>query len=73
MNHRGSRRAIEVKIDVDGSGPLDAFPVTCVLTPEGEVETHLQHDTPGDQTVDGFERRGSFVKEITYEADMRQV
>ncbi|XP_037092008.1 neurexin-4-like [Pollicipes pollicipes] len=68
-----SERRSRVKIDVDGSGPLPAFPVTCVRTPEGQMETHLEHDVRGDQLVDGFERRGSFVQDVTYEADMRQV
>ena len=72
MNQRVSRSEL-VTIDVDGSGPLAAFPVTCVVTPEGQVETHLQHDSLGDQMVDGFERRGSFVKDVRYDADMRQV
>ena len=36
MISRTNRRQL-VYIDVDGSGPLDAFPVTCLLTPEGLV------------------------------------
>ena len=72
MHERGSRRAL-VSVDVDGSGPLAAFPVTCVLTPEGQVETHLDHDSLGDQMVDGFDRRGSYVRDVKYNADMRQV
>ncbi|XP_043229455.1 neurexin-4-like [Amphibalanus amphitrite] len=72
MHNRGSRRA-RVAIDVDGSGPLAAFPVSCVLTPEGQVETHLDHDALGDQIVDGFDRRGSYVRNIDYDADMRQI
>ncbi|XP_037077465.1 LOW QUALITY PROTEIN: neurexin-4-like [Pollicipes pollicipes] len=69
---RSGRREL-INVDVDGSGPLAAFPVTCVKTPEGQVEAHLHHDVPGDQLVDGFERRGSFVQDVTYDADMRQV
>ena len=72
MHDRNSRRA-RVTIDVDGSGPLAAFPVTCFLTPEGQVETHLNHDALGDQIVDGFARAGSYVRDIKYDANMRQV
>ena len=36
MISRGGRREL-IQLDVDGSGPLPAFPVTCVLTPEGQV------------------------------------
>ena len=38
MVSRGGRREL-VQLDVDGSGPLPAFPVTCLLTPEGQVST----------------------------------
>ncbi|XP_043205500.1 neurexin-4-like [Amphibalanus amphitrite] len=72
MISRGGRREL-IQLDVDGSGPLAAFPVTCVLTPEGQVETHLEHNVPGDQLVDGFERRGSYVQDFKYEANMKQI
>ena len=36
MISRGGRRDL-IHLDVDGSGPLPSFPVTCYLTPEGQV------------------------------------
>ena len=39
----------------------------------GQVETHLEHNVPGDQLVDGFERRGSYVQDFRYEANIKQV
>lgn len=33
----------DIKIDVDGSGPLAPFPVTCEFYPNGRVATVLRH------------------------------
>ncbi|KAK0157552.1 hypothetical protein PV328_011281 [Microctonus aethiopoides] len=63
----------EIKIDVDGSGPLDPFPVTCEFIAGGRVRTIVQHTNELPTPVDGFEEAGSFVQDITYDADLDQI
>lgn len=67
-----SQRA-EITIDVDGSGPLDPFPVTCEFLSDGRVMTVIQHSNEDSTPVDGFEEPGSFVQSIKYEADFDQI
>lgn len=63
----------EMKIDVDGSGPLRPFPVTCEFFPDGQVLTILHHSNEQLTSVDGFEEPGSYVKDIHYDADLDQI
>ncbi|XP_066582441.1 neurexin-4 isoform X2 [Prorops nasuta] len=63
----------EVKIDVDGSGPLKPFPVTCEFFADGRVMTVLRHSNELPTPVDGFEEAGSFVQDINYDADFDQI
>ncbi|CAH1134406.1 unnamed protein product [Ceutorhynchus assimilis] len=63
----------EIKIDVDGSGPLAPFPVTCQFSADGTVSTILHHSSEATTTVDGFQEPGSFVQDIQYEADDDQI
>ncbi|KAK0161422.1 hypothetical protein PV327_009893 [Microctonus hyperodae] len=63
----------EIKIDVDGSGPLDPFPVTCEFIAGGRVRTIVRHTNELPTPVDGFEEAGSFVQDITYDADLDQI
>ena len=109
LQHEGTKRA-EVYIDVDGSGPLEPFPVTCeffskflfvciilvkellnicslffssqisfwyikifFLPDDGKVYSHLGHKHEMTTTVDGFERPGSYVQDIVYDANMDQI
>lgn len=62
-----------IKIDVDGSGPLKPFPVTCEFYADGRSITVLHHSNEETTHVDGFQQPGSFVQDIVYEADLRQV
>lgn len=64
---------VNALLDVDGSGPLPAFAVLCIRTSDGSVETHVSHDLRGDETVDGFQRPGSFVRDIEYPASFQQL
>ncbi|XP_064214176.1 neurexin-4 isoform X2 [Tribolium castaneum] len=68
VNHKA-----EIKIDVDGSGPLGPFPVTCEFYSDGRVATVLHHSNQETTPVDGFQEPGSFRQDIHYEADDDQV
>ncbi|XP_068245600.1 neurexin-4 isoform X1 [Palaemon carinicauda] len=68
----GSKRA-EVYIDIDGSGPLSPFPVTCEFYNDGKVFSYLGHKHEMTTTVDSFEKRGSYVQDIIYDAEMEQI
>ncbi|KAL1140158.1 hypothetical protein AAG570_000090, partial [Ranatra chinensis] len=63
----------EIEIDVDGSGPLAPFPVTCEYYSDGRVITVVHHRNEGDTTVDGFQEPGSFKQDISYDADIQQL
>ncbi|XP_045611778.2 neurexin-4-like [Procambarus clarkii] len=72
IQNPGSKRA-EVYIDVDGSGPLVPFPVTCEFYNDGKIYSYLSHKHEKMTTVDGFEKRGSYVQNIIYDAGMEQI
>lgn len=63
----------EIKIDVDGSGPLKPFPVTCEFFTDERVMTVLRHSNEYVTPVDGFEESGSFIQDINYDADLDQI
>ncbi|XP_031782155.1 neurexin-4 [Nasonia vitripennis] len=63
----------EIKIDVDGSGPLRPFPVTCEFFDGGRVTTTLRHSNEHPTPVDGFDEPGSFIQDIHYDADLDQI
>ncbi|KAI5723877.1 hypothetical protein M8J76_012129 [Diaphorina citri] len=62
-----------IHIDVDGSGPLKPFPVTCEFYADGRSITILHHSNEETTQVDGFQEAGSFSQDIQYEADLRQI
>ncbi|XP_038122350.1 neurexin-4 isoform X1 [Culex quinquefasciatus] len=62
-----------INIDVDGSGPLAPFPVTCEFYSDGRVITVLSHSSEHTTRVDGFSEAGSFEQNIIYEADLPQI
>uniref|UniRef100_A0A182XZ17 L-aminoadipate-semialdehyde dehydrogenase-phosphopantetheinyl transferase n=1 Tax=Anopheles stephensi TaxID=30069 RepID=A0A182XZ17_ANOST len=62
-----------IEIDVDGSGPLAPFPVTCEFYSDGQVVTVLSHSSEHTTRVDGFAEPGSFEQNIIYEADLPQI
>ncbi|KAL1514303.1 hypothetical protein ABEB36_003581 [Hypothenemus hampei] len=63
----------EIKIDVDGSGPLAPFPVTCQFGADGRVSTVIHHSNEATTAVIGFQEPGSFIQDIQYEADDDQI
>ncbi|CAL4184396.1 unnamed protein product, partial [Meganyctiphanes norvegica] len=63
----------EVMIDVDSSGVLPPFPVTCEFFNDGTVYSYIGHKHEMTTTVDGFEKRGSYVLNIDYNANPEQI
>ncbi|VEN56019.1 unnamed protein product, partial [Callosobruchus maculatus] len=63
----------DIKIDVDGSGPLAPFPVTCEFYADGKIATVVHHANEQTTSVDGFQEPGSFVQDIRYEANEDQI
>ncbi|KAK4880887.1 hypothetical protein RN001_004206 [Aquatica leii] len=72
-NVQAVNQKAEIKIDVDGSGPLAPFPVTCEFQSDGNVVTVLHHINQQTTTVDGFSEPGSFKQDIIYDADDDQI
>lgn len=62
-----------INIDVDGSGPLKPFPVTCEFYSDGRIVTVLGHSQEHSTIVDGFQEPGSFEQNVIYEADLPQI
>ncbi|KAI4501924.1 hypothetical protein M0802_003259 [Mischocyttarus mexicanus] len=72
-NMNSVNQKAEIKIDVDGSGPLGPFPVTCEFFTDGRVVTILRHSNEVPTPVDGFEEPGTFIQDINYDADLDQI
>lgn len=72
-NANSVNQRADILIDVDGSGPLEAFPVTCEFYADGRVLTVLHHTNENPTLVDGHEEPESFVQNITYDADLDQI
>ncbi|XP_076061076.1 neurexin-4 isoform X2 [Oratosquilla oratoria] len=68
----GTKQA-EIDIDVDGSGPLEPFPVTCIFYNDGTIKTSLGHKHKMATTVNGYAESGSYVQDIIYDANMEQI
>lgn len=62
-----------IKIDVDGSGPLDPFEVTCEFLSDGRVLTVLGHSSEHSTVVDSFQDPGSYDQTIEYNAKLPQI
>ncbi|XP_013164723.1 PREDICTED: neurexin-4 isoform X1 [Papilio xuthus] len=69
----GASRSADVLVDVDGSGPLPAFPVTCRLHSDGRVVTEVSHSAVAGSSVDGYQEPGSFRQDVVYEASRAQL
>ena len=63
----------EINIDVDGSGPLDSFPVTCLFLSDDRTQTILHHSSEGATTVRGYQEPGSYIRDIKYDANFEQI
>ncbi|XP_067118994.1 neurexin-4 isoform X3 [Centruroides vittatus] len=64
---------IDISIDVDGSGPLEPFKVTCEFPFEEPALTILHHKHEYRTEVKGFPKPGSFIQDIIYNAEMDQI
>ena len=54
-------------IDHDGDGGYEPFTVFCDMTDKNEVGvTVISHDTENRMLVNGYEERGSFVRNVSY-------
>lgn len=66
-------REKDILLDVDGSGPLDPFLVTCKFIPRGPTQTILHHRSEGDIIVKGYEGRGSYIRSVDYYAPLDSI
>ena len=66
-------REKEILLDVDGSGPMEPFMVTCRFVPKGPTETILHHRSESDIVVQGYENRGSYIRSVDYYAPMESI
>ncbi|KAG8190720.1 hypothetical protein JTE90_024856 [Oedothorax gibbosus] len=66
-------RRIDINVDIDGSGVLNYFPVTCEYPFEGPAVTILHHKNERPTDVKGFSKPGSFIQNIIYNAEMEQI
>ncbi|XP_042898016.1 neurexin-4 isoform X2 [Parasteatoda tepidariorum] len=66
-------RDLSINIDIDGSGPLGSFPVTCEFPFEGPAVTILHHKNERPTDVKGFNKPGSYIQNIIYNAEMEQI
>lgn len=67
-----SKEQRSIMIDVDGSGPLKPFQITCDFK-NGKTQTHLNHKSETPTDVVGYEEPGRYVKEIIYNANFEQI
>ena len=72
-NVQSVNKKADIKIDVDGSGPLDPFEVTCEFFADGSVRTVLGHSSEHSTVVDSFQEPGSYDQIIEYNAKMPQI
>lgn len=72
-NIQSVQQRANINIDVDGSGPLKPFPVTCEFYSDDRVITIVGHNHEHSTVVDGFQEPGSFEQNILYHAEMRQM
>lgn len=63
----------EIMIDVDGSGPLEPFPVTCLFLSDDRTQTILHHSSEGATTVRGYQEPGAYIRDIKYDANYEQL
>ncbi|XP_050545470.1 neurexin-4 isoform X2 [Daktulosphaira vitifoliae] len=73
MNVNPVGQSADITVDVDGSGPLKPFPVTCQYYADGRVVTLVRHQNEGESPVDGYQEPGGFSQDFMYEADIFQI
>lgn len=72
-NVQAVNQKAEITVDVDGSGPLAPFPVTCEFFADGHIATIVHHSNQQTTPVDGFQEPGSFSQNIIYDASDDQM
>lgn len=73
MNDNPGTKREDIKIDVDGSGPLEPFWVSCIQTGDNIIETVVHHQNEAAQKVEGFSHPGSYIQDISYDAPLEQI
>lgn len=63
----------DIYLDVDGSGPLEPFLVTCKFIPKGPTQTILHHRSENDIVVQGYDNRGSYIRSVDYYAPLESI
>lgn len=63
----------ELHLDVDGSGPLEPFLVSCKFIPKGPTQTIIHHRSENDIIVQGYDGKGSYIRSIDYYAPMESI
>lgn len=63
----------DILLDVDGSGPLEPFMVTCKFIQKGATQTILHHRSENDITVQGYDGKGSYIRSIDYYAPLESI
>lgn len=63
----------DIYIDVDGSGPLDPFLVTCKFIQKGPTQSILHHRSESDIVVQGYDGRGSYIRSVDYYAPLESI
>ncbi|XP_060801715.1 neurexin-4 [Amyelois transitella] len=72
-NVQAVSRSADIHIDVDGSGPLPPFPVTCHFYTDGRILTAVHHTAGSGSIVDGYQEPGSFRQDVEYDANRSQL
>lgn len=72
LDNPGTKRE-DIKIDVDGSGPLEPFWVSCIQGSSDAIETIIHHQNESPQKVQGFNQPGSYIQDINYDAPLEQI
>lgn len=63
----------DILLDIDGSGPLDPFKVTCRFVPKGPTQTIFHHRSGHDIFVQGYDGKGSYSRSIDYYVPMDSI
>jgi len=66
-SHSSQAVSASYVIDPDGEGGYEPFTVYCDMTDKNEVGvTVVSHDSEARSLVDGYESRGSYVRNVSY-------
>lgn len=63
----------DILLDVDGSGPLEPFLVTCKFVSKGPTQTILHHRSENEIVVQGYDGKGAYIRSIDYYAPLESI